>query len=260
MKNNRLLPVLCLFLPLAGWAQGAAPEMVEVEVRFFEAKIEQMPKLMPSFGPTSNIDPIASGTLPLEGQGKPGLPAAPAILSVIGVFTAEQADKWARELKAAGAKLLEQQKTVALSGHTATIKNVRELRYPSDFDKSKTADAEGLYPIAFESRNVGFELEFEPKIGPDGYTIDLVISPRIDEFKGFVDATKIRKDALPEHLQELLKIPPKKGAAWQPVFNSRQVTTEVTVYNGQTVILSSPATPENPGTVILITARILPPQ
>lgn len=140
------------------------------------------------------------------------------------------------------------------------MQNSRELRYPSDFGSSRTPGAEGLYPTAFEDKDVGFTMELEPRVGPDGYTIDLIFPPRIVEFQGFVDATKIPKDASEKRIQDLLKTPPKKGTPWQPIFQTREVTTEVTVYNGQTVLLTSPATTNAPGTVILLRARILPPQ
>lgn len=254
--RSRVLLLLCLPLSLAVWSRGETPpEMVEMEARFYEMKAGQMPKLPGRDAPAPGANLPAT-----EPSGAAALSEAPAVLLVAGVFTSEQAEAWTKELQSNGAKLLDRQKTVALSGHRARMKNSRELRYPSDFESSQTPGAEGLHPTAFEAKDVGFTMELEPRIGMDGYTIDLIFSPRIVEFQGFVDATKIPNGASAKQIQDLLKTPPKKGSAWQPIFQTREGTTEVTVYDGQTVVLTSPPSADAPGTVILLTARILPPQ
>lgn len=229
----------------------AAPEMVEVEIRFYEAKAGQIPDRVPLANPPG---PAPSAT---SGSAKSAL--LPAMLSIAGVFTAEQAELWKREIKSSGAKLLDRQKTVVLSGHRAQIQNVRELSYPTEFDRSKIPGDKSLYPTAFETRGVGSELELQPTIGADGHTIGLMFFPRVVEFQGFVDATQIPKDASPEKIKALLKIGPKKGSAWQPIFNSRELRTEITVSDGQTVLLNSPTAARDVFTLILVTARILPP-
>ena len=42
-------------------------------------------------------------------------------------------------------------------------------------------------PTSFETKPVGITLEVEPTVGPDGYTIDLILSPRVVEFDGFIN-------------------------------------------------------------------------
>ncbi len=257
MDGRRLAFLLAFLLPAASRAEepAAASEMVEVEVRFFEVTNEQAGKLPPGMGDMAGADELIRGLMPRSG-GSQGL--APAILSVNGIFTAEQADQWLRQLKATGAKPLVQQKTVVLSGRKTRLQNVRELRYPSEFETSKSG-VKGLYPTTFAAKNVGFQLELEPKIGPDGFTIDLMVSPRIDEFRGFIDTTKVQEGTPPEEMEELLKAPKEKGAALQPVFSSRKVTTSVTLYSGQTLLMSSAVIGKESRMVILVTARVLPP-
>lgn len=227
----------------------AVPEMVGIEARFYEVTAGPLPAL------PSQADPGRDA-----GTGKTAdRTEAPALLTVAGVLTAGQAEAWTKILLAGGARLLDRQKIAVLSGHRARMQNARALRYPSDFESSRTPEAEGVYPIAFEARDVGFLWEVEPRIGSDGQTIDLSFSPRVVEFQGFIDAARISGNTSREQIREMLKTPPKTGAAWQPVFHSREVTTEVSVRHGHTVVLHSPPAADTPGTVILLTVRILPP-
>jgi hypothetical protein len=228
------------------FAVHAAAEMVEVEIRFYEARAGQIPNHFP-LAKLPGRDP----------SGREESASPPGVVAIAGVFTSEQAERWKREIKSSGAKLLDRQKIAVLSGHHAHIQNVRELSYPTEFDTSKIPGDKGLYPTAFETRGVGSQLELQPAIGSDGHTIGLKFNPRVVEFQGFVDATQIPKDASPEKIQELLKIGPKKGSAWQPVFNSRELSTEITVIDGQSVLLNSPAAAKDVFNLILVTARIL---
>jgi len=87
-------------------------------------------------------------------------------------------------------------------------------------------------------------LEVEPTVGPDGYTIELSLSPQITEFLGFVNyGSPIYTDAAyRDSLTDTPIIGTKRVMLTannidQPVFSVRQVDTQVTVYDGQTVVL-----------------------
>jgi general secretion pathway protein D len=106
-------------------------------------------------------------------------------------------------------------------------------------------------------RPLGVELEVQPTIGPDGYTIDLNLSPRVTEFDGFINygspiyvtAREITSglEAATAGLTSIVGTVTRLGRQStvlvsentinQPVFSVRQVTTQVTVYDGQTVVL-----------------------
>ena len=118
-------------------------------------------------------------------------------------------------------------------------------------------------PTAFETRNTGVTLEVEPVIGPDGETIDLNLAPQVVEFDGFVDyGTPIYGPPIPKYslvsAAQAAIIDPFFPTAWegfpfisgygpptvvtgnsinQPIFDTRKVTTSVSVWDGQTVIL-----------------------
>ena len=95
-------------------------------------------------------------------------------------------------------------------------------------------------PTAFETRNLGVTLEVEPIIGPDGYTIDLNLSPEVVEFDGFINyGSPINGPIL-----NTLVVPNIVATAVltanvinQPIFSTRKVTTSVSIWDGQTVAL-----------------------
>jgi general secretion pathway protein D len=104
-------------------------------------------------------------------------------------------------------------------------------------------------------RPLGVELEVAPTVGPDGYTIDLELSPRVTEFDGFINYGSpiytsaqsvtfgvIAQDAFGfnnfgDILGEPTRVLISQNVINQPIFSVRQVTTQVTVYDGQTVVL-----------------------
>jgi general secretion pathway protein D len=184
---------------------------------------------------------------------------APGILAVAGVFTNPQFQVVVRALnQQKGIDLVSAPKVTTKSGNRATIQIVREFRYPSEFDLPQvTATAGSVFtpatpttPTAFEVKPVGITLEVEPTVGPDGYTIDLILSPRVVEFDGFINyGSPINAVASITPLGTTADgfltigavvsrtITVTDNVINQPVFSTREVTTEVTVYDGQTVVL-----------------------
>jgi general secretion pathway protein D len=176
---------------------------------------------------------------------------APAVLALAGVFTNPQFQIVLRALnQAKGVDLVSAPKVTTKSGQRATIEIVREFRYPSDYDLPTVASGSGLSrftpvtpttPTAFEMKPTGITLEVEPTVGPDGYTIELVLAPRVVEFDGFINyGSPINANV--QYM--LLGVPLAQNVITvtsniinQPVFSTREVTTQVSVYDGQTVVL-----------------------
>ncbi len=188
---------------------------------------------------------------------------APAIMSVAGVFTNPQFQVVLRALnQQKGVDLVSAPRVTTKSGVRATIQIVREFRYPTEFDLPQVTQTPGsIYtpatpttPTSFETKPVGITLEVEPTVGPDGYTIDLILSPRVVEFDGFINygspintvastvggvsefnpITGIITAFVPSISRTITMT---DNVINQPVFSTREVTTEVTVYDGQTVVL-----------------------
>ncbi len=174
--------------------------------------------------------------------------AAPALLSVAGIFTNPQFQVVLRALnQQKGVDLVSAPKVTTKSGQRATIQIVREFRYPTEYDLPQVTQTPGsIYtpatpttPTSFETKPVGITLEVEPTVGPDGYTIDLILSPRVVEFDGFINygspiSTVVTAVGVVGISANFLVT---DNVINKPVFSTREVTTEVTVYDGQTVVL-----------------------
>ena len=176
---------------------------------------------------------------------------APAVLALAGVFTNPQFQVVLRALnQSKGVDLVSAPKVTTKSGQRATIEIVREFRYPSEYDLPQVSSTTGLTqftpvtpttPTAFEMKPTGITLEVEPTVGPDGYTIELVLAPRVIEFDGFINyGSPINANIQYYELGILLAqrtIVVTDNTINQPVFSTREVTTQVSVYDGQTVVL-----------------------
>jgi len=190
---------------------------------------------------------------------------APGIFGLAGVFTDPQFQLVIRALnQKKGIDLLSAPKITTKSGQRAVIEIVREFRYPTQFTEPKVPDVQShgtsnsttttialpvvgpSTPSNFETRNTGVTLEVEPIVGPDGITIDLNLVPQVVEFEGFINYGSPIKTVNPALLgfspSTLLGMTTEAitltdNVINQPVFSTRKVTTNVSVWNGQTVVL-----------------------
>jgi general secretion pathway protein D len=196
-----------------------------------------------------------------------GSSKAPAIFSVGGIFTDPQFQVAIRALnQAKGVDLLSAPRVTTKSGQRAVIEIIREFRYPTEFNPPQipqnvgggTAGTNALtggssvqvYPVtpttptAFETRNTGVTLEVEPTVGPDGYTIDLNLVPQVVEFEGFINYGSPIQTINPAALSPTAALTGASSSVTltdnvinQPIFSTRKVTTSVSVWDGQTVVL-----------------------
>jgi general secretion pathway protein D len=194
-----------------------------------------------------------------------GLPAgaAPGIFGVAGIFTNPQFQVVIRALnQKKGVDLMSAPKVTTKSGRKAIVRVAREFPYPTEFSPPEppppttggtgnvvtppngTFVSQGVVtpttPIAFEIRNLGVTLEVEPIIGPDGYTIDLNLSPEVVEFDGFINYGSpingpILNTLLVPNVIESAVL--TQNVINQPIFSTRKVTTSVSIWDGQTVAL-----------------------
>ena len=191
--------------------------------------------------------------------------ASPSILGLAGVFTNPQFQMVIRALsQQKGVDLMSAPKITTKSGNKATIKVIREFPYPTEFTPPQVPTASaatantppevGLFvtggivapatPSAFETRNLGVTLDVLPQIGADNYTIDLNLSPEVVEFDGFVNYGSpvigpVYNPALilagvPSGISTFVITP---NVINQPIFSVRKVTTNVSIWDGQTVAL-----------------------
>ena len=175
-----------------------------------------------------------------------------------GIFTNPQFQVVLRAVnQQKGVDLVSAPKVTVTSGRKATINITRNFPYPKEYSPPTVPQSQGggginpatpSTPSSFETRPVGVLLEAQPTVGPDGYTIDLELSPQITEFQGFVNygspIQTIGNITVPNPLPQgqpivvgtrTLVLTP--NTILQPVFSVRQVDTHVTLLDGQTVIL-----------------------
>ncbi|MFZ0436439.1 MAG: Amuc_1098 family type IV pilus outer membrane protein [Chthoniobacterales bacterium] len=183
-----------------------------------------------------------------------GSPTGPAagVLALAGIFTNPQFQVVLRAVnQQKGVDLVSAPKVTVTSGRKATINITRKFPYPKEYTPptvvppttpGQIQPANPATPTSFETRNVGVQLEVEPTVGPDGYTIELSLSPQITEFQGFVNYGSPISAIATVYSPVLNSIGSKSvlltaNTINQPVFSVRQVDTQVTIYDGQTVVL-----------------------
>jgi len=179
---------------------------------------------------------------------------APGIFGLAGVFTDPQFQVVIRALnQKKGVDLLSAPKVTTKSGQRAIIEVVREFRYPKTYTQPQVPQISstlvgGTVPVVvtpttpqdWETRNTGVTLEVEPVVGGDSTTIDLNLVPQVVEFEGFINyGSPINAVGVNTAAGISISSPVRltDNVINQPVFSTRKVTTSVSVYDGQTVVL-----------------------
>jgi general secretion pathway protein D len=148
-----------------------------------------------------------------------------------------------------GSDLMSAPKVTVLSGKRASITVAQELRYPESYgDIESTAssgpggggdnDSGGSSSISivagtpqdFVTRNVGVEMSVTPNVENDD-TISLILEPRVTEFEGFVE---YGGPSVAISGATTVTVP---AGFYQPVFSTREISTEVTIFDGATVVM-----------------------
>ncbi|MBL9115485.1 MAG: hypothetical protein JNJ83_10810 [Verrucomicrobiaceae bacterium] len=197
---------------------------------------------------------------------------SPAAFSLFGAMTDPQFSALIHLLnQKTGRDLVSAPSVVTRSGQKAEVRIGREFPYPTEFDPPEIPQQVGSFPVGgntqvitgnnngpvtpttpttFEVKHVGSLLEVEPVISPDGRTVDLVIAPTNTEFEGFIDyGSDIRTGSTSEVYDPLgfylgdTEVPYiVDNPILQPVFRKSSITTSVTVWDGQTVVLGGALT------------------
>lgn len=139
-----------------------------------------------------------------------------------------------------GVNLLSAPKVTTKSGASAEIKVVKELIYPTEYQQqaqsigTTSAGNQSLVqivvtPSAFETRDTGVILQVTPTVGPDNETIDLAMVPQVVELAEWIDYGSDVPTGDPNRTQHL--------TLNQPIFHSRSITTSISIWDGQTVVM-----------------------
>jgi hypothetical protein len=167
MKNKLLLSLLLGFAPLTAWAEPepSPPKMIQVQVEFIEMPHKALTKLL------FLAEPKTSDSTPLRKK----------------VQEMVEKDE---------AQILETQVVVCNNGQKATGESKHEFIYPTEYEpprlpeknsetspalspKGSIAPGEVALPTAFDTRNLGSNLEVEAKLTNDDQFVDLRLVPEL---------------------------------------------------------------------------------
>jgi len=204
----------------------------------------------------NSIDALISEAAGTTGSGSV---MAPAVFGIAGVFTDPQFQVMIRALdQKKGVDLLSAPSVMARSGQRAKIEVIREFIYPTEYDPPEIPNQFGgsvalgggggtstgggfpvtpATPTAFETRNTGVTLEVDPVLGADEFTIDLNLAPEVVEFDGFINYGSPILTSSVNALGLVQPVVVTENRIEMPIFNTRKVTTQVTIWDGQTVAL-----------------------
>jgi general secretion pathway protein D len=195
-----------------------------------------------------DISPI---TLPNQPPGLPGQinlgASAIPLTNFTGVLNSLQCNVMIQALEQhAGSDLMSAPKLTVLSGKTAEIVIAMELRYPQSYGDTHsevgtgysglgTSSSAGVTitagtPQNFTTRNVGVEMSVTPIVEVDG-SISLQLEPKVTEFEGFVEYGGVNVAVTSG---STVTIP---SGFYQPIFSTREIHTEVNVFDGATVVM-----------------------
>lgn len=182
----------------------------------------------------------------------------PGIFSVAGVFTDPQFQMVLRALsQAKGSDFLSDAHVVTRPGQLAKIEQVREFIYPTEYDPPEIPNDFGRIPLgndtflitevdpifpatpatptAFETRRLGKSIEVEPTVAADNKTISLNVLLDFTDFSGFINyGTPITNSAFLVNGQPSVVTP---NEILMPVFDAIKETTNITIWDGQTVAI-----------------------
>jgi general secretion pathway protein D len=139
------------------------------------------------------------------------------------------------------ADLLSAPKVTTRSGAEASIRVVTEYIYPTSFDVqggtlqssatgtgASTVQETTVVPQDFATREVGVILTVLPEVSPDGNMINLTMTPMVvTEPTWFQYGSTVRRA---DGSESVLNMP-------QPFFHVRSLSTQISIYDGATVVM-----------------------
>lgn len=146
------------------------------------------------------------------------------------------------------AEILSAPKVISKSGEEATIRMVREEYYPESWTEPELAVINSYfsytpaYPEFGEATDVGIRFIVTPTVSPNNYTITLALNPQVLAFSGWAS-------------YDIAYAYPTAGAGQvtgttvvkMPLISRRDVTTNVRVYDGDTIVLGGMLTEDSAG-------------
>ncbi|MGB3121791.1 MAG: Amuc_1098 family type IV pilus outer membrane protein [Verrucomicrobiales bacterium] len=167
---------------------------------------------------------------------------APGVLSIAGAFSDPQFQVMIRALdQKKGTDTLANTGVVLKPGQKADIRHIREFIYPTEYDPPELPTGSGAptivtpaNPTAFETREVGNILEVEADVSADNLSVNLGVTVDMTEFDGFINyGSPILAPVVQGGIATLLT----ENRIIMPVFEAIKETTQVTAYDGATILI-----------------------
>jgi general secretion pathway protein D len=237
-----------------------------------DAPSQNFPMLTPNTDLAVGLNPMTAG-LRSSGEilGRPNIDGllgentatqfvnsrSPGQFAVGGVLTDPQFQVVLRAInQKKGIDIMAMPSIVAKSGQKATIDLAREFIYPTEFDPPEIPQQVGSVqignlriqgagnnsapitpstPTTFEMRKVGVVIEMEPVINDNGKDVEILLTPELTEFEGFIDYGSDINNTVDTGNGPVSQ--PVDNRIIQPVFRTNRISTAVRIFDGSTVVL-----------------------
>ncbi len=196
---------------------------------------------------SSSIDSlINAGTT----AGRQSNSRAPGVLGVNGILGGAAVQTLMRGLdQKKGVDLMAQPSVTTRSGQAASIALVNEFIYPTEYEPPELPNSVGsgaagggsfpvtpATPTAFETRDVGINLEVLPVADADRRFVDVTLNPSVTDFDGFLNyGSPISTSStgifgpVPQVITD--------NAILMPVFSTLRTNTNLIVRDGATIVI-----------------------
>lgn len=209
-----------------------------------------------TFSTGTTIEDVISRTAGVSANGE-----APSVFSVAGVFTDPQFQAQIRLLsQSKGVDTLCDTKVTVRPGQRAKVEIMREFIYPTEYDPPEIPNEINVTsiiiggpppppgpndfpvtpatPTAFEMRPLGKIIEVEPTVSGDDTTVSVNVLADFSEFLGFINyGTPITVPGIGGALLNQGSVTLTDNRILMPVFETVRETTDVTVWDGQTIAI-----------------------
>ena len=210
----------------------------------------------------NNNDKLAQATATTATQ------SAPGIFGITKVLTNSSVQMLMRGLnQKKGVDIMTSAATVTRSGQAASVRSVREMLYPTQYEPPKLPQANNnvninigpngaitlggsappriatpSHPTEFKSREIGMTLEVTPTADESKHYVEVALNPSLVDFDGFVNyGSPIFAPPEPNALGILNPLAQRElvtdNRILMPVFTTHHVATSLSVADGATIVI-----------------------
>ncbi|MEI6653829.1 MAG: Amuc_1098 family type IV pilus outer membrane protein [Verrucomicrobiota bacterium] len=172
---------------------------------------------------------------------------APGIFQVSKIMSGSSVQALMRGLdQKKGVDIMTAASTVTRSGQASSVRMVREMIYPTEYEPPQLPQASNAniiviggssstptmvtpsHPTAFEKRDVGIILEVTPTADTDKRFVDIALNPSVVDFDGFVNYGN------PIYANSVLL---SSNRILMPIFSTHRTATNLSVADGATIVI-----------------------